>query len=134
MQFIGLATWYIGTKGLAVREFIDFEVVALALIVAASSFLLYLRRGAGRAFLKMLEIGSLSIMPLGIEIYFLDQSEFNIHASIIQVQTGFLPWFSNADVLYLAIATFLIAAAADWKLSRSSRIPSIGGNDNARIS
>ena len=115
MNFIGLSSWYIGMKSMAVREFIDLEVVALALSIATLTFLLFLRRGPVKATLKMLELGSLSVMPLGIEIYILDRAEFNIHASIAQVETGFLAWFTNADLLYLALATFFIAAFIDYR-------------------
>jgi hypothetical protein len=57
------------------------------------------------------EITFAAILPLGIEIYFFDRFQFNIHASDIQVKMG-LAWFTNADVLYVStivlISTILI--------------------------
>jgi hypothetical protein len=116
MRFIGLGSWYIGSKSFGVREFIDLEVVLLALATALFSFLVFRHRGRLKATLRMLEIGALSVMPLGIEIYLLDTREFYIHASIAQVETGFMPWFTNEDLLFLALAVFFVSAFIDWRI------------------
>jgi hypothetical protein len=122
MNLIGAWSWFIGagTKGTAIREFIDYEVVAFTLAIAASSFLLFLNHSLKKATLRMLEIGSLSVLPLGLEIYVFDYREFWIHASIAQVKAGFLPWFSNADLLFLTVGTLSIAAVIELR----GRIPS----------
>jgi len=115
MTLLGVKSWFGGTGGLAVREFIDYEVVALTLAIAASSFLLFFHRGLKKATLRMLEVGSLSVLPLGIEIYIFDHGEFYIHASVAQVKGGFLPWFTNADLLYLSAGILLVAAGIELR-------------------
>ena len=115
MNLIGARSWFPGTQGTAIREFIDYEVVGLTLTTLASSFLLFYKRGVKKAALRMLEIGSLSVIPLGIEIYIFDYREFYIHASIAQVKAGFLPWFTNADLLFLAMGTLSVAVAIELR-------------------
>ena len=87
---------------LVMKYFIDSEVIAFTLAVFLISLLLFIKRGkVGIAILRALEITSAAILPLGVEIYFFDPRQFNIHASDIQVLAGF-GWFTNADVLYLS--------------------------------
>jgi hypothetical protein len=121
MNLINAWPWFTGagTKGTMVREFIDYEVVAFSLVIAASSFLLFVHRGLKKATLRMLEIGSLSVLPLGVEIYIFDYGEFWIHASIAQVKAGFIPWFTNADLLFLSAGILSVTAIIELR----SRLP-----------
>jgi len=117
MNLIGAWSWFagVGTRGTMIREFIDYEVVGLTLVLAASSFLLFLHRGLRKAALRMLEIGSFSVLPLGVEIYIFDYGEFWIHASIAQAKSGFLAWFTNADLTFLAIGTLFVTALIELR-------------------
>ena len=101
-QFFGPA------NSLASKYLIDTEVVLFTLAVFAISLLLFQKRGIRVALLRAFEITSLTILPLGLEIFFFDRLEFNIHASDIQVLTG-MAWFTNADVLYLSSVILGIA-------------------------
>jgi hypothetical protein len=85
---------------LAMKYLIDAEVILFTLGVFVISLILFQRSGMGVALLRAFEITSLTILPLGLEIFFFDRPQFNIHASDIQVLAG-LSWFTNADVLYL---------------------------------
>jgi hypothetical protein len=95
-------------SSLAMKYLIDTEVILFTLGVFVISLFLFRRSGIGVALLRAVEITSLTILPLGLEIFFFDPFQFNIHASDIQVLAG-LAWFTNADVLYLSSAILGIA-------------------------
>lgn len=75
----------------------------------------------GVSLLRALQITSLALLPLGVEIYFFDRPEFNVHASDIQVQAG-LAWFTNADVLLLS--STVLGATLAVELMRRTRAKS----------
>jgi len=110
---------------LEMKLFIDTEVIAFTLATFVISLVLFHKKGLSKAVLRAVEITFASILPLGIEIYLYDRSQFNIHASDIQVKWG-LAWFTNADVLYLssgvlAIAVFIevMRVRKGWKFRKS---------------
>ena len=90
-------------NSLAMKYFIDTEVILFTLAVFVISLFLFQKSGIGVALLRAFEITSLTILPLGLEIFFFDRFQFNMHASDIQVLAG-MAWFTNADVLYLSSA------------------------------
>jgi len=106
---------------LAVREFIDCEILVLLGVIGATTFLLYAGKGLGRATAKMLQVASLSVMPLGLEVLAFDRREFWVHVSAAQVTTGFLTWFSNADLLGLSVAVFIISTVSLRRASAKDR-------------
>jgi len=85
---------------LAMKLFIDTEVIVFTIAVFLISILLFRRMGSWISLLRAFEITSAAVLPLGFEIYFFDRGQFNIHASDIQMKLG-LAWFTNADVLYI---------------------------------
>ena len=90
-------------NSLELRYFIDAEVILFTFAVFVVSLFLFQRSGLGVALLRAFEITSLTVLPLGLEIFFFDGFEFNVHASDIQVLAG-IAWFTNADVLLLSSA------------------------------
>jgi hypothetical protein len=90
-------------NSLAMKYLIDTEVILFTFAVFVISLSLFQKRGIGVALLRAFEITSLTILPLGLEIFFFDRFELNIHASDIQVLAG-TAWFTNADVLFLSSA------------------------------
>ncbi len=92
-----------GADSMAMKYFIDTEVILFTLAIFLISLFLFQRSGIGVSLLRALEITSLATLPLGLEIFFFDRFEFNMHASDIQVRVG-LAWFTNADVLILSSA------------------------------
>lgn len=120
---------------LAMKLFIDSEVILFTLGVFVISLLLFKGKGARAALLRAFEITSVVAFPLGIEIYFFDRNTFNIHASDIQVRAGFA-WFTNADVLYLTsaiLATTLIIEAVRYARSRKKKLQSNPGNSSHQV-
>jgi hypothetical protein len=118
---------------LAMKYLIDAEVVLFAFAVFVISLFLFQKSGIRVALLRAFEITSLTILPLGLEIFFFDRFEFNIHASDIQVLAG-MAWFTNADVLILSCAILGIALLVeamryanrksdDWRGLSSDRFP-----------
>lgn len=106
---------FFGAASDPMKYFIDAEVVVFTLAVFLISVLLFRRKGIGIALLRAFEITSLAILPLGLEIFFFDGFEFNVHASDIQVLAG-LGWFTNADVLILSSAVLGMAAFVEaWR-------------------
>lgn len=107
------------SNSLAMKYFIDSEVILFTIAIFLISVFLFLKSGVGVALLRGFEITSLAILPLGIEIFFYDRFEFNVHASDIEVLAG-VPWLTNADVLALA-STILGAALFVEVVRRASR-------------
>jgi len=97
---------------LAMKYLIDIEVILFTLAVFAISLSLSQKKGIGVALLRAFEITSLTVLPLGLEIFLFDRFEFNVHASDIQALTG-TAWFTNADVLYLSSAILGIALSVE---------------------
>jgi hypothetical protein len=93
---------------LTMKYLIDAEVVLFTLAVFVISLFLFQKSGIRVALLRAFEITTLTILPLGLEIFFFDPFQFNIHASDIQVLAG-IAWFTNADVLFLSFAILGIA-------------------------
>lgn len=108
----------------AVRQFMDYEVVALAGVAMVSAFLLYRRDGKAKSLAKTLRLISLSAMPLGLEILLFDAKEFGTHVSLIQQSQGILPWFSNEDLLVLSTSVFLVTAAFTMSEAQWGRLNS----------
>ena len=98
-------------QDVAVRQFIDYEVLALIGVAGVSAFLLYRREGSARALAKALRLISLSTIPLGLEILIFDANEFGTHVSVVQQTQGFLSWFSNEDLFLLCVSVFLATSA-----------------------
>ena len=113
---------------LEMKLFIDSEVIVFIVATFVISLLLFWRKGFWTALLRSIEITSVSILPLGIEIYLYDRSQFNIHASDIQVKMG-LAWFTNADLLYLT-STIVVATMLIEVFKR--RIRGTGTNPSSR--
>ena len=97
---------------LAMKYLVDTEVILFTFTVFVISLFLFRRSGIGVALLRGFEITSLTILPLGIEIFFFDRLQFNIHASDIQVLAG-MAWFTSADVLFLTSAVLGMALLVD---------------------
>ena len=110
-------------NSLAVSDFIDMEVALFTVAVFVISLSLFRKSGIGVSVLRAFEVTSLTILPLGLETFFFDRPEFNLHASDIQAQTG-LAWFTNADVLLLSSTVLGIAAFVE--LMRHTRGRSTG--------
>jgi hypothetical protein len=85
-------------SSMAMKYFIDTEVIFFTLAVFVISLFLFQSSGIRVSLLRAFEITSLTILPLGLEIFLFDRFEFNMHASDIQVLAG-MAWFTNADVL-----------------------------------
>jgi lysylphosphatidylglycerol synthetase-like protein (DUF2156 family) len=98
--------------GIEIRYFIDYEVIAFTLVIFVVTMLLFKRKGIGVALLRAFEFTSAAILPLGIEIYFFDRVEFNIHASAVQVRAG-LGFITNADVLYISASILALTLAIE---------------------
>jgi hypothetical protein len=94
-----LFTPYCPVNSLAIRFFVDYETVGLVAAVFLLSFLLfYPKTKLSIALIRAFQITSTIILPLGIEIYLFDRSEFFVQSSVIQIFTMF-SWFTNADLL-----------------------------------
>lgn len=96
-------TPYCTVNSLAIRFFVDYETVGLVVAVFLLSFLFfYPKTKLSTALIRAFQITSTVTLPLGIEIYMFDRSEFFVQSSIIQISTMF-SWFTNADLLYSCV-------------------------------
>jgi hypothetical protein len=100
--------------------FADLEAISMFVLASTLFFFLNLRRGIVQSALRTLCFSSLALMPLGIEVYFLDRGEFWIHVTNLQINLNILPWFSNGDLLILTAGTFFLAASypSNWQRSK----------------
>ncbi len=87
------------------RTFKDVETLGLALVIILCSWLL------SKSLLKTIQITSLCVLPLGLEIYIWDRREFWIHAALIISYSPYTSWFSNADLLLLSGALLIVSTA-----------------------
>jgi hypothetical protein len=115
-------------NSLAMKYLIDTEVVLFTLAVFVISLFLFQKSGIIVALLRAFEITPLTILPLGLEIFFFDGFQFNIHASDIQVLAG-IAWFTNADVLFLSSAVLAIAILVE--VMRNANRKSDHGRDRS---
>ncbi len=95
------------TYDMATRFFIDCETVAFTVLIFCLSLSLFYRKGIMVAVLRAFEITSATILPLGLEMWIFDRSEFQVQTSVIQISTRFA-WFTNADLLYISSLVFFL--------------------------
>ena len=87
---------------------IDEEALALIVLISALAFLSARRKGAGRAMLHAVKWAALSVIPLGIMILASPTGHgfFFTRVANFQAKYGFLPWFTNEDLLILALTLY----------------------------
>ncbi len=84
----------------------DYICLGLLLTTIVTAFFLAVSGGIKLAVARATQAGSLVMMPLGLEVYLFDRSEYNLHFSMVQQFFG-LTWFTNADLLYLSAIVFV---------------------------
>ena len=87
-----------------IQSFYDASSLLLVVSVALLAFVGFRRLGFVEALLRAAQILSLSVVPLGIEVFVFDRSEWQLAVTRFQVLYGVLPWFSNEDLLFVGIA------------------------------
>ena len=97
----------------------DFVCLGLLVTTIATTFFLAVPRGIKLAVVRATQVGSLVMMPLGLEVYLFDRSEYGLHFTLAQQSFG-LAWFTNADLLYLSTIVF-VGTTALLFLSRQHR-------------
>jgi hypothetical protein len=102
----------------------DYICLGLFLTTIAAAFFLGMPRGMKLAVARATQAGSLVMMPLGIEVYLFDRSEYNLHFSMALQSYG-LTWFTNADLLYLSAVVFVGTTALLFLSRQHHRIPQI---------
>ncbi len=93
------------------------EGLLLLGVLVTSVALLNRNKGVWRALLRASQVAALCFVILGAQIVAFDGQELFIHVSNLQVFTGFIPWFDNADLLVTALAA-LVASSALLRLER----------------
>jgi len=86
------------------RVFKDLETLVMCLVIISCSFFLT------RSVPKTMQIISLCVMPLGIDVYIWDRGEFWIHVSLISSYSPYFSWFTNAIFLALSSSLFLFSS------------------------
>jgi hypothetical protein len=109
--------------GLGIQSAID----ALSLFLLALTFVLVCfltaEGGSIRRLLRAVQVSSLSLVPLGAEIFIFDNSEWNLHATQFQADHGIIPWFSNADLFVSCFALFAAVTFLEWHATKSKPHP-----------
>jgi hypothetical protein len=87
---------------------IDEEALALVVLISALAFLSVRRKGPCMAMLHAVKWAALSVIPLGIMILASPTGHgfFFTRVANFQAKYDFLPWFTNEDLLILALALY----------------------------
>jgi hypothetical protein len=87
---------------------IDAESLVLIVLISALAFLSVRRTGAGRAVLHAVKWTALSVIPLGVMILASPTGHgfFFTRVANFQAKYDFLPWFTNEDLLAVALTVF----------------------------
>jgi hypothetical protein len=103
--------WVTGSLAYFVPNYIvvaDSEVLGLLMMVIVTTFVLNRGKGVKMAVLRSFQVGAISVAVLGAEIMLLDYNEFYLHVTQTQVVLDFMPWFTNADLLFCGLAIFAV--------------------------
>lgn len=104
MPFTGLV------YGINSRTFWDLSTLLSLGIIGSSVFWLY-AKNPKIATLRSIQVISLILIPLGLEIYVFDNSEFNMYIASTISNNATLNWFTNADLLWTSLIVFAIVTA-----------------------
>ena len=87
---------------------IDEESLVLIVLISALAFLSVRKTGAGRATLHAVKWAALSVIPLGVMILVSPTGHgfFFTRVANFQAKYDFLPWFTNEDLLALALTVY----------------------------
>ncbi|MDG6934734.1 MAG: hypothetical protein JRN68_08545 [Nitrososphaerota archaeon] len=99
---------------MGLQEFYDFFSLLLALLLILSTSSRYQNLGAKKAFLNVAQVFSLALLPLGLEIFAFDHSEWNLHVTQFQADYGIFPWFTNADLFFVSTVMFVAVTLLKW--------------------
>lgn len=86
---------------------VDLISVMLVVVICSAVFFVYRGERLVTRILKVIQLGSLSVIPIPVYILLFDTSEFNLHVTSFQVHYGLLRWFTNADLFVIASLVFL---------------------------
>lgn len=89
------------------NTFLDIEILGLIAIVVLSSFLFYLERGLVIASINAIKFGSLSLIPLGLDIFIFDRPDWLNHVTTYQSEHNFAAWFNNAGLFTASVVVFI---------------------------
>ena len=99
--------------------FVDLECLVLLISVTGLAFLIFYHRGKSlETLLRVLQVVSLVLMPLGIEIALFDANEIWLHA------TTYLGPISNADLLFSSISVFVLTSLMSTSATNLRKIES----------
>jgi len=101
-------------------EILDYTCLGLVFTILGVTIAIHLRDGVVRLTLKSVQIAALTLLPLGGEILIFDRPEFYMHITNYQSTHNFYNSFSNADLLYLSLATLAFTSAILWLLNRNT--------------
>jgi hypothetical protein len=86
---------------------VDLISIMLVAVICSAAYSIYRNESHRTRILRVLQLGSLSILSLPVYVLLFDTSEFNLHVTSFQEHYGVLQWFTNADLLVLASLMFL---------------------------
>ena len=86
-----------------IQSLYDFSSALLIIAMLILAYLAFRQSGAKEGVLRALQVGSVSLLPLGTEVFFFDHSEWTDSVTRFQIQYGIVPWFTNADLFALAL-------------------------------
>lgn len=89
-----------------VQEFYDIASLVLSVALVVLSYWAFRDRGWPKATVLVLQIASLSFIPLGLEVLLFDYKEWFLHVTWVQAEYNIVPWFTNADFFFVVVAVF----------------------------
>jgi hypothetical protein len=95
----------------AILTVVDAESAALMLTIVFCILFLSRERGLLFASLRTVQVASLLLCILPIEVYFYDNSAFDEYFVSVQALNHLALWFTNADLLLTSALVFLLSSA-----------------------
>ncbi len=110
-----------------IQSLYDFASILLCLTMAGLCYTAFRRGGGETALLRTVQISSLSFLPLGVEIFLFDHSEWNLTVAKLQVEYGLFPWLTNANLFIIVLASATASSILLW-LTGHGGPPALSGS------
>jgi hypothetical protein len=89
---------------------LDAECLGLFAVIVGLTYTAYRKEGRLRASMRILQVGSLTVLPLGLYIYLFLPSTLSMWVATIQERTA-LQWFSNMDLLFASLSLVVVTTS-----------------------
>lgn len=105
----GIALWVLGVGYFAAGWGYMAADIYLDFLVLFMLVLLFVAVRRSFSTTRAVQVDSLMVLILTVEIFLTDYVDFNLHVTNFQAHFNFVPWFSNADLLMVASSVLALS-------------------------